>query len=120
MTSSAAHGSSPVAEKLVIDLTSPKRVNKTVEPEPMKSATPKVTTYIIERLAQRKGSVVPPVSGFVSKCPSGAKSELAFERLASMKSENVDSAAKVAPGPTHHSVVIDSSIEKGKSARTGS
>ncbi|KAM1686180.1 hypothetical protein TB2_033497 [Malus domestica] len=37
-----------------------------------------------------------------------------------MKSGKVDSAAKVAPRPSPHSVVTDSSAENGKSARVGS
>ena len=64
----------------------------------MKPATLKVTTYIAERLAQRKSLVVPPVSRFVSKRPSGAKSGSASERLVAMKSGKVDSVAKVASG----------------------
>ena len=42
-TSFAARGSSSAAEKLVIDLTSPKGAKKTVELEPVKPAAPKVT-----------------------------------------------------------------------------
>ena len=119
-TSSAARGSSSDAEKLVIDLTSPKGVKKTFEPEPVKPAAPKVTASIAERLAQRKSLVVPLVSGFVSKCLLGDKSGSASERLTVMKSGKVDSAAKVAPGPGPPSAVTGSSAEKGKSTRTGS
>ena len=116
----AARGSSSTAEKLIIDLTSPKGAKKTVEPEPMKPVAPKVTASITERLAQRKGSVTPPVSGFVSKRPSGTKSGSTLERLAAMKSGKVDYAAKVAHEPASSSTVTDSSAEKGKSARMGS
>ncbi|KAM1003363.1 hypothetical protein ACFX2C_003695 [Malus domestica] len=63
ITSSAARRSSPAAKKLVIDLTSPKGVKKTIEPEPVKLDAPKVIASITEKLTQRKGSVVPPVSG---------------------------------------------------------
>ncbi|KAM2072069.1 hypothetical protein ACFX1T_040426 [Malus domestica] len=117
MTSSAARESSSATEKLVIDITSPKGVKKTVKPKPMKPGAPKATVSIAERLAQRKGSTVPPVSGFVSKHPSGAKFESTSERLVAMKSGKVDSVAKVAPGPIPYSVVIDSSAEIRASRR---
>ena len=61
-TSFAARGSSSAAEKLVIDLTSPKGVKKTIETEHEKPAAPKVTTSITKRLAKWKGLVTPPVS----------------------------------------------------------
>ena len=86
----------------------------------MKLVVPKVTVFIVERLAQRKGSVVPSVYEFMSKCPLGAKSGSTFERLATMKSGKVDSAAKVELGPIPHFAVIDSSAKKGKSARMDS
>ncbi|KAB2602743.1 S ribonuclease [Pyrus ussuriensis x Pyrus communis] len=72
MTSFAARGSSFAAKKLVVDLTSPKRAKKTIEP----------------KLAQRKASRL-----------SRAKSGSAFKRLAVMKSGKEDSATQVAPGP---------------------
>ncbi|KAB2595398.1 S ribonuclease [Pyrus ussuriensis x Pyrus communis] len=120
MTYPAIRGSSSAAEKLAINLTSPKGEKKTVEPELVKPAASKVTTSITERLTQRKGSVVLPVSRFVSKRLSGAKSGLTSERLAAIKSENVDSAVKVASKPVFLSAVIESSTKKGKSARTDS
>ena len=119
-TFSAVRGSSYAAEKLVIYLTSPKGPTKTFEHEPVKPAAPKVTASITEILAQQKSSVVPPVSEFVSKRPSGPKSGSASERLAAIKSGKVDSAAKVAHGPAPPSAVTDLSAEKGKSASTGS
>ncbi|KAM1743627.1 hypothetical protein ACFX12_013504 [Malus domestica] len=94
MTYSAARGSSFATEKLVIDLTSPKRAKKTVELEPVKPVAP--------------------------KCPSGAKSGSASERLTVIKSVKVDFATKVVPGSVPSSPMTDSSVEKGKSTRMGS
>ncbi|KAB2604951.1 S ribonuclease [Pyrus ussuriensis x Pyrus communis] len=94
-TSSTTLGSSSAAEKLVIDLTSPKGVKMTVEPELMKPTAPK-------------------------KYPSGAKSGSASERLAAMKNGKVDFAAKVASGPAPPSALTYSSTEKGKPAHMGS
>ena len=64
----------------------------------------------------QKGSVVPLVSVFVSKCTSGTKSGSTSERLAAIKSRKMDFAAKVGSGPVPHSARTDSSVEKGKSA----
>lgn len=94
-------------EKLVIHLTSPKGKKKAVESEPMKPVVPKVATIVAKRIAQREGSVVPSVSGFVSKRMLGTKFGLASERLAVMKNRNVDCAATY------------SSAKKGKFALTG-
>ncbi|KAM2886792.1 hypothetical protein COP2_013834 [Malus domestica] len=116
-TSFGVCGGSSAVEKLVIDLTSPKPTNKFVEP--VKPVAPKMATCIAERIAQRKGSVVPPVSWFVLKSPSGAKFDLASERLAAMKSDKVDSIAKAAPGPVPHSIATSFFAEKGKSAHMG-
>jgi len=77
-----------------------------------------VIASIAERLTQQKSSVVFPGSMFVSKCSWKAKIGLTSERIATMKSRKVDSAAKVAHGPAS-SVVTDSSAENRKSARTG-
>lgn len=79
-----------------------------------------MATTIAERIAQRKGSMVPLMSRFVSKHPFGAKSGLAFEKLATMKSGNVDSAAKVALGPVHPTYMTDSFVEKEKSTHVDS
>ncbi|KAB2609008.1 methyltransferase PMT18 [Pyrus ussuriensis x Pyrus communis] len=47
-----------------------------------------------------RGSVMPLMLKFVPKCPSRAKCGSLLERLATMKSDKVDSATKVAPRPT--------------------
>lgn len=60
------------------------------------------------------------MSGFVPKRASGAKPDLASERLTVMKSEKVDSDAKVASGPVPPTTAAYSSDEKRKFARMGS
>ncbi|KAM1243674.1 hypothetical protein ACFX2G_035903 [Malus domestica] len=119
ITSSIARRSSSVAENLVIDLTFPKGVKMTVEPEPVKPAAPKVTASIAERLAQHMSLVVPLVSRFVSKSPSGAKFSFASKRFVAIKSGKVDFATKVAPRLIPSSAMTDLSVEKGKSTHTG-
>lgn len=97
---------------LVIDLTSSKgkkeaagselvkpAVSKLAEDGPVKPATPKVARIIADRIAQRRGSVMPPVFG--------AKSESTSERLAALKSGNEDSASRVALGPIPLAVGVD-------------
>ncbi|KAM2461599.1 hypothetical protein PS1_012547 [Malus domestica] len=64
--------------------------------------------------------MTPLVSGFISKHLSGAKFSSSSNRLAAIKSENIDYTAKVAPGPVLPSTAIGSSAEKDKSACTGS
>ncbi|KAB2603643.1 S ribonuclease [Pyrus ussuriensis x Pyrus communis] len=90
MTSFASLGGSSAAEKLAIDLTSPKGTKKSVKPEPVKHAAPK---YLF-----------------------GAKSGSTSERLVAIKSGKVDSAAKVAPRPVPHFAMTDLSAEKVRSA----
>ncbi|KAM2546510.1 hypothetical protein TB1_017923 [Malus domestica] len=118
-TYSAGHGGSSAAEKLVIDLTSPKGTKKSVEFELAKLAASKVTTFIDERISHWKGSAVPPMFGFMLKLASRAKSGSVSERFASINSGKVDYAAKMASGPVPHFVATNSSAEKGKSARRG-
>ena len=78
----AARRGSSATKKPVIDLASPKGIKKTIESKPVKLAALKMATTTAERIDQRKGSVVPPVSWFVSKHASDAKSGLASEKLA--------------------------------------
>lgn len=108
------------AEKLVVDLTSPKRKKKIIKTEPVKPAAPKVAMTVAERIVQRKGSVVPHVSGFVSKRASRAKSSLVSERLVIVKSGNMDSTTKMTHEPASLSAATKSFTKKGKSARMGS
>lgn len=120
-TSSVACGGLSLAEKLVINLTSPKRKMETAESEFAKATAPKVATIIIERIVQCRSSVVPHVSRFASRRPSRAKFGLAFERLKAMKRGKVDSTTKVAPMPISYSVIAsDLPAKKAKTAYMGS
>lgn len=60
------------------------------------------------------------MSRFVPKRASRAKPDLASKRLTVMKSEKVDSDAKVSPGPIPLTTAAYSSDEKRKYARMGS
>ena len=79
----------------------------------MKPVAPKVATIVVERVVQRKGSAVPLVSRFISKRASRATSGSTSERLVAMKSEKVDSTAKVASGPTSYVGSCEKSTESG-------
>ena len=83
----------------------------------MKPVAPKVATTIV--VGQRKGSMVPLVSEFISKHTSGAKSGSTFETFVAMNNENLDYAAKVVPRHTPYSTATNSSTEKMKSAPRG-
>lgn len=109
-----------VAKKLVIDQTFPKGEKNTIESDLAKPTTPKVATTIAEMIAQRKGSMVPLVSRFVSKRQFRAKFGLVSEKFTAMKSKNVDYAAKVALGPVHLAYATDSYVENEKSTRVDS
>ncbi|KAM0996870.1 hypothetical protein ACFX2C_006820 [Malus domestica] len=98
--SSATCEGPPAADRLVINLTSSKGqkyeavISKLVTP-----AMQKVTSTIVDKIIQRRGSVVPLVSKSMPKRPLGAKSSSLSERFFIMKSDKVNSAAKVAPRP---------------------
>ncbi|KAM1611426.1 hypothetical protein ACFX1Z_000209 [Malus domestica] len=119
-TSSATREGLFATDKLVIDLTSSKRKKDEVtRSEPVRSVVPHVANMITDKIAQRRGFVVPTVLKFVPKRPSGAKSSSLLERLATMKSDKVDSAAKMAPKPTPLAAETDSPVEKEKTTRIG-
>lgn len=75
---------------------------------------------IAEKIAHRKGSVVPQVSGFVSKWVFGAKSDSASKMLTTIKSRKVDFAAKVVSEPIPLTTATYSFDEIGKFALIGS
>ena len=84
----------------MIDLTSPKGKKDKAARSMLKTPTvPNVSSSIANRIAQCKSSVVPYVPKFIPKRLSGAKSGSPLERLATMKSDKVDFAAKVVPRP---------------------
>lgn len=104
-TSYAACGGLFSTEKLVIDLTSPKRKMETAKSEFTKPTAPKVATIITKRIVQCRSSVVPYVSGFALRHPFGAKFGFASERLTAMNRRKVDSTTNVASMPTSSSVI---------------
>ena len=94
----ASREGSPAAPKLVIDLTSSKNEKKEAAGSvPVTPAVPKAASSIADKIAQHRGSSVPPVPKFVLKRPLGVKSDSPSERLATMKSGRTPLPAKVAP-----------------------
>ena len=75
---------------------------------------------IANSIAQCKGLVMPPVPKFMPRGPLGAKFSSSSKRLAIMKSDKVDSAAKVALRPTFSVAETDSPAGKDKTACVGS
>ncbi|KAM1121518.1 hypothetical protein ACFX19_003232 [Malus domestica] len=63
---------------------------------------------------------MPPVPKFLPKRPLWAKSGSPLEKLATMKSDKMDFATKVAPKPTPQAAEIDYSVEKKETARVDS
>lgn len=62
-TFSTTRGGSPTAKKLKIDLTSSKLKKEAAESELVKPATSEVARTIVDKIAQRKGSVLPRYLG---------------------------------------------------------
>ncbi|KAM1945521.1 hypothetical protein ACFX13_000500 [Malus domestica] len=117
----AVHEDSPATPKLVIDLT----FSKSKKEEATRSvfvvpAVLKATSSIVDRIAQRISSYVPPMSKFVPKRPSGAKFGSSLERVATMNSDKVPLPAKVAPISVPSAAEIDSSAEKNETTHAGS
>ncbi|KAM1151339.1 hypothetical protein ACFX19_034669 [Malus domestica] len=79
----------------------------------------KMASTIADRIAHYRGFVMPPVSKSSLRCPLGAKSGSTLEKLATMKSNKVDSVAKVASKPTPFTTETDSSTEKNETAHVG-
>ncbi|KAB2600204.1 hypothetical protein D8674_010475 [Pyrus ussuriensis x Pyrus communis] len=87
-------------KKHVIDLTFSKGKNDRVARSKLvMPAMPKVTSTIANRIAQHRGFIVPSLRKFMPRRPLGAKFGSPMERLATMKSDKVDSVAKVVPKP---------------------
>ncbi|KAM2063875.1 hypothetical protein ACFX16_027346 [Malus domestica] len=119
-TSFACAGS-PIASRLVIDLTfSNGMKNEAARSEHVVHAMSRMASTIADRIVRHKGSVMPLVLNFVPRRLLGAKFGSPLERLAIMKSDKVDSAAKVAPRPIPYAAEIDSPARNEKTARIGS
>ena len=87
---------------------------------PVAPAMERMASVIADRISQHRGPDMPPVPKFVPKCPLGAKSSSHLERLAIMKNDKVDSAAKVALRPTPSAAETDSPVGKEETARVDS
>ena len=72
----------------------------------------RMASTIVDKIVQRKDPVMPPVSKSVPRRLWGAKSGSPLERLAAMKSDKMDLAAKVALRPTPPAAEIDSPAKK--------
>ncbi|KAM1137549.1 hypothetical protein FF1_035497 [Malus domestica] len=95
-----ARAGSPTTSRLVIDLTFSKGTkNEAARSEHVASAMSRMASTIADRIVRHKGLVMPLVPNFVPRRLLGAKSSSPLERLAIMKSDKVDSTAKVAPRP---------------------
>ncbi|KAM1825470.1 hypothetical protein ACFX13_024963 [Malus domestica] len=77
-----------------------------------------MASTITDRIVRHKGPIVPLVSNFIPRCLLGAKSGSPLERLAIMKSDKVDSVAKVAPRLTPF-VAETNPARKEKTIRVG-
>ncbi|KAM1396579.1 hypothetical protein ACFX2I_014257 [Malus domestica] len=120
-TFSIDHEGMSTTERLVIDLTSSKRKkDEAARLEPVTPTMLKVASTIADKIAQHRGSIVPRVPKSVPRLPLRAKFGSPLERLATMKSDKVDSTAKVVPRPIHHAVENGLPAEKDEAARVGS
>ncbi|KAM1760565.1 hypothetical protein ACFX12_003426 [Malus domestica] len=80
----------------------------------------RMATTIADKIVWHKGPVMPLVPNFIPRHLLGAKSGSLSEKLAIMKSDKVDSAAKVAPRPIPYATKTDSPAGNEKTARIGS
>ncbi|KAM1397325.1 hypothetical protein ACFX2I_014921 [Malus domestica] len=120
-TSSVPREGPPSAERPVIDMISSNgKKNEVVRSEHVAPAMSRMASTTADRIAQRKGPVMPPVPKSVPRCPLGAKFDSHLERLAIMKSDKVDSTAKMVPKPTPPAAETDSPVGKEETARVGS
>ncbi|KAM2280030.1 hypothetical protein ACFX1S_040795 [Malus domestica] len=111
----------PTADKLVIDLTSSKwKKDEAAKFEHVRHAMPKMASTIVDKIAQRVSSIVPLVLKFIPIRLLGAEFGLPLEMLTTMKSDKVDSTAKVAPRPIPFAAETGSPTEKDKTACMGS
>ncbi|KAM1425453.1 hypothetical protein TB1_017090 [Malus domestica] len=119
-TSFTAREGPSVVERPVIDITSSTgKKNEATRSEPVAFAMSRMVGVITDRIAQHRGPVMPLVPKFVPRCSLGAKSGSYLEKLAIMKSDKVDSTAKVVLRPTPSTTEIDSLAGKDETARVG-
>ncbi|KAM1053769.1 hypothetical protein ACFX2I_001182 [Malus domestica] len=120
-TSSDAREGPPATERPVIDMTSSNGKKKeAAKSEYVASAMSRMANMIDDRIAQRRGFVIPLVPKSILRHPLEAKSGSPLEWLVIMKSDKMDSAAKVAPRPNPPAAETDSPAGKEETARVGS
>ena len=120
-TSFTAREGLPAVEWPMIDLTSSNgKKNEAVRSEPVTPSMLEMASMIADKIAQRRGSFMPPVLKSVPRRPLRVKSSLPLERFATMKIDKVDFAANVVPRPILLAAEIGSPTEKEKTAHVGS
>ncbi|KAM1119619.1 hypothetical protein ACFX2B_043175 [Malus domestica] len=118
---SFARAGSPTASRLVIDLTFSKGTkNEAAKFEHVVPAMSRMASTIADMIVRHKGHVMPLVLNFVPRRLLGAKSGSPLERLTIMKSDKVDSTAKVAPRPIPYAAETDSPAGNEETACVGS
>ena len=96
------------------------RKNEVAKSEPVAPAMSRMASTIADKIAQCKGPVMLPMSKSVPRCLLGAKSGSPLERLAIIKSDKVDSTAKVAPRPIPYAAETNSPAGNEETAHVGS
>ncbi|KAM1631878.1 hypothetical protein ACFX2K_019839 [Malus domestica] len=119
-TSSTACEGPPATESHVIDMTSSNgKKNKAAGSEHVAPTMSRMAYTIIDSIPQRKGYIMPLVPKSVPRHSLGTKSGSSLEMLVIMKSNKVDSAAKVALRPTPLDAETDSPAGKKETACMG-
>ena len=95
-----------------MDMTSSNGKNEAARSEHVASAMPRMACTIAGRIAQCKGPFMPPVSKSVPRRPLKAKCGSHLEKLAIIKSNEMNYVAKVAPRPTSSATKTDSPAGK--------
>ncbi|KAM1319454.1 hypothetical protein TB2_004359 [Malus domestica] len=107
-TSSSACEGPHVTESPVIDMTSSnKKKNEAARSKHVVSAMSRMACMIVDSIAQCRGLVMPLVPKSVPRRPLREKSGSSSEMLAIMKSDKVDSTAKVVLRPTPSTAETD-------------
>ena len=120
-TSSAACEGPLAAERSMIDMTSSNgKRNEAARSEHVALAISRMACTIADRIAQCKGPFMPPVPKSVPRRPLRAKFGSHLEKLVIIKSNEMNSVAKVAPRPTSSATETDSPAGKEETACVGS
>ncbi|KAM0962524.1 hypothetical protein ACFX13_022060 [Malus domestica] len=109
--------SPPTQEIPVIGMTSSNgKKNEAARSEHVAHSMLRMASTIVDKIAQRKGFIMPHVPKSISGRSFGAKSGSPLEKLAIMKSGKVDFVVKVAPMPTPFAAETDSPARKEDTA----